>query len=72
MKIDDSDIERVKYLKEFKVSDIDALHIALAEKSDADFFITCDDEIVKHYKKNKDYIKIDVVNIIEFIALEEV
>jgi len=72
MKIDDSDIERVKYLKELKFSDVDALHIALAEKSDADFFITCDDEIVKLYKKNKDYINIDAVNIIEFIALEEV
>ena len=72
MTIDDSDIERVKYLKELKFSDTDALHIALAEKSVADYFITCDDEIVKLYKKNKDYININVVNIIEFIALEEV
>lgn len=53
-------------------SDIDALHIALAEKANVDYFITCDDEIIKLYKKNKDYIKVEIVNIIEFIALEEV
>lgn len=72
MQIDAFDMERVKYLKELKFADLDALHIALAEKSGADFFITCDDEIVKLYKKNKACVNIDVVNILEFIALEEV
>lgn len=70
--IDGSDMERVNALKRFRFSDVDALHIALAEKSGADYFITCDDEILKSYKQYKASINIDVVNIMEFIALEEV
>jgi predicted nucleic acid-binding protein len=70
IEIDDSDLERVKFLKELGCSDIDALHIALAEKAKADYFVTCDDEIVKLYKKHRDYIKVGIVNLIEFIVLE--
>ncbi|MDE2216697.1 MAG: PIN domain-containing protein, partial [Planctomycetota bacterium] len=43
IEINNSDIERVKFLKEFGFSDIDALHIALADRSYSDYFITCDD-----------------------------
>ncbi|MDP3112384.1 MAG: PIN domain-containing protein [Thermodesulfovibrionales bacterium] len=71
IKIDSSSIERVKLLKGLGFSDVDALHIALAEKSNADYFITCDDEIVKLYKNHKNYINVNIVSLIEFIALEE-
>ncbi len=67
---DGSDIERVKSLKGLGFSDIDALHIVLAEKSKADYFITCDDGIISLYKKNRDLIKTKIIGLIEFIGLE--
>ncbi|MDO8141423.1 MAG: hypothetical protein Q6358_07975 [Candidatus Brocadiales bacterium] len=70
IKINNYDYERVKILKEFGFSDIDALHISLAERSQADYFITCDDDIVNRYKKHKNHIKIDIVSLTEFIGLE--
>ena len=68
--IDNSDIERAKFLKGLGFSDIDALHISLAERSEVDYFITCDDEITKLYKKHENFIKVYVVSLIEFIGLE--
>ena len=67
---DSSDIERVKFLKGLGFYDLDALHIALAEKSKADYFITCDDGIIGLYKKHRDLIKIKIIGLIEFIGLE--
>jgi predicted nucleic acid-binding protein len=68
--INNSDMDRVKVLKGLGFSDIDALHIALAEKSEADYFITCDDEITKVYKQHQNIIKVRVVGLTEFIGLE--
>lgn len=70
IEINNSDIARVEVLKEFGFSDIDALHISLAERSHADYFITCDDDITNCYKKHKDVIKVDIVSLTEFIGLE--
>lgn len=70
IKIDNSDLERAKYLKRLGFTDIDALHIVLAEKSRVDYFITCDNEIVKLYKKYQDSIKVNVASLVEFIATE--
>jgi len=70
IEINNSDIERVKSLKGFGFSDIDALHISLAERSNADYFITCDDDITNRYKKHKDFIKVDIVSLTAFIGLE--
>ena len=67
---DSSDGERVNYLKQLGFSDIDALHIALAEKCGADYFVSCDDDIVKLYGKHKDFIKVNIISLIEFISLE--
>lgn len=67
---DGSDIERVRFLKGLGFSDIDALHIVLAEKSKADYFITCDDGIINLYKKHRELIKIKIIGLIEFIGLE--
>ncbi|MGQ3683555.1 MAG: hypothetical protein ACUBOA_00800 [Candidatus Loosdrechtia sp.] len=64
------DIERPKFLKEPGFSDIDALHIALAERSNSDYFITCDDDITNCYEKHKDLIKIKIVSLLVFIGLE--
>ncbi|MCF6149449.1 MAG: PIN domain-containing protein [Candidatus Kuenenia sp.] len=70
VEINNSDYNRAKELKGFGFSDIDALHISLAERSQADYFITCDDDIVNRFKKHKDFIKIKIVSLAEFIGME--
>ncbi len=70
IKIGDSEIERASYLKSFGFTDIDALHIALAEKSGADYFVTCDADIIKLYKRHRNFVKINVVGLTEFIGRE--
>jgi predicted nucleic acid-binding protein len=67
---DFSDMERVNVLKELGFLDIDALHIALAEKARSDYFVTCDDDILKLYKRHKCLIKVNIVSLIELISLE--
>ncbi|MDR4509306.1 MAG: hypothetical protein MRJ65_13955 [Candidatus Brocadiaceae bacterium] len=70
VEISNADYDRVKVLKGLGFSDIDALHISLAERFQADYFITCDDDIVNRYKRHKDVIKIKIVNLTEFIGME--
>ncbi len=70
VRADESDVEKVIFLKELGFSDIDALHIALAEKSGADYFVTCDDDIVKLYERRKDFIKVKIIGLVELISLE--
>jgi predicted nucleic acid-binding protein len=67
---DFSDEERVNFLKELGFPDIDALHIASAEKSRADYFVTCDDDIIKLYNRHKDLIKVNIISLIEVVGLE--
>lgn len=71
IKIDKPDIERAKDLKNMGFSDVDSLHIALAEKSNVNYFVTCDDDMIKLYKKAKNTIKVEIVNLIELIRSEE-
>jgi len=58
------------YLVTLGFSAVDALHLALAEKYNVDYFITCDNAIIKLYRKHQDVIKIKLVGLLEFIALE--
>jgi len=48
---------------------MDAVHIACAEKAKADFFVTCDDNLVKKLERI-DKIEIAYYNIIDFISKE--
>ena len=57
-------------MNELGFPDIDALHIASAEKSRADYFVTCDDDIIKLYKRHKDLIKVNIISLIELVGLE--
>lgn len=67
---DDTDSERVNYLSGFGLSFLDALHVTLAEKSKVDYFITCDDQIIKTYKKNRDVFTVPILGLKEFISVE--
>ncbi len=48
---------------------MDAMHIACAEKANADFFVTCDDKLIKKMDRIDD-IKIVCRNLIDFIFRE--
>lgn len=68
VEIADKDMDRGKFLQGKGFSGIDSMHIALAEKAGADYFITCDDGIIKLYKKYKKLINIEIVSLIEFLG----
>ncbi len=71
IKMDNSDIKRAKVLKDLGFTDIDALHIALAEKGNINYFVTCDDGILRLYTKNKNTIKVDIISVIELVNKEK-
>jgi hypothetical protein len=51
------------------IDPIDALHAAFAETG-ADYFLTCDDGILKKVKKYPDLFKIEICNPLEFVLKE--
>ena len=53
---------RARELEKQRFSSFDALHLACAEAAEVDYFITCDDKLVRNYKG-----KMKVLNPIEFI-----
>jgi len=70
IKVDYKDLEKGRYVVALGFSAMDALHLTLAEKQNVDYFITCDDSIIKLYRKHQDIVKIKVVSLLEFISLE--
>lgn len=49
---------------------IDALHIACAEVAKADFFVTCDDLLVRKGTANNERLKVKIISLLEFVAKE--
>jgi predicted nucleic acid-binding protein len=49
---------------------MDALHIACAEAAKSDFFITCDDLLLRKGEANKDKLKVRIVGLMEFFSEE--
>jgi predicted nucleic acid-binding protein len=45
---------RAERIMTFGIKPLDALHLALAETGNADYFCTCDDYILRHAKQIKD------------------
>jgi hypothetical protein len=62
--------ERSKEIEEIGIISIDALHIACAEMAKADFFITCDDVLVRKGITNKKNLKVRIIGLMEFVAKE--
>ena len=58
------DIEKKGFLA------MDALHIACAEAAKSDFFITCDDVLLRKGKVNKDELKVRIIGLMQFISEE--
>jgi predicted nucleic acid-binding protein len=49
---------------------IDALHLACAEAGEAEYFITCDDNIIKKARKGQAMVQIAVCGPLEFVLKE--
>jgi hypothetical protein len=63
--------KRVIFFESLGIDPIDALHLSCAESGGAEYFLTCDDGIVKRAKRNHDLLKVTVQNPLAFV-LEEV
>ena len=50
----------------FGIKPLDALHMALAESGNADYFCTCDDKLLRNAKKVKDF-TVKVVNPVDLV-----
>ena len=42
-------VDRAKQIEKMGIKGIDALHLACAEKMESDYFLTCDNEILRKY-----------------------
>lgn len=63
--------KRAISLESLGIDPIDALHLACAEAGGAEYFVTCDDDILKRAKKNQAVLKVAVRSPLAFV-LEEV
>ena len=59
--ISDKILKRAREIESEGIRGYDSLHLACAEASEIDFFITCDDKIIKRYNG-----KIEIKNPVEF------
>lgn len=57
-------------LEGINIDPIDALHLAYAESGGAEYFITCDNDIIKKITRHKGILKIAVCNPLEFVLQE--
>jgi len=70
VKLSQGTILRAKKLIELNFRAMDALHIAMSEEGEAEYFITCDDNIIKRGKRWKEKLKTEIMSILEFMAME--
>lgn len=70
IELDKKDLARAENLEKLGFTGLDALHIAVCEKAKVDYFITCDDKLIKAYIKNRRKIKIKVINVLDFVREE--
>jgi hypothetical protein len=66
---DEGILDRALEIEKYGLMGMDAVHIACAEKANADFFITCDNNLIKKLKRI-DNISIAYYNVIDFVYRE--
>jgi oligoendopeptidase F len=69
-KFSESLTKRAKEIIGLGIRNMDALHIAMAEYEKSEYFVICDDDIIKKVKKSLGEFKVKICSILEF--LEEV
>lgn len=65
-RVDESIRDRAQEFEIIGISAIDALHVATAESANVDFFIACDDRLLK---KGKQF-KVKSINPVDFVQKE--
>lgn len=66
MSVTDKEKLRAANLMTFVIKPLDALHLALAESGNADYFCTCDDKLLQSSKRVAD-LMIKVVNPVDLV-----
>jgi predicted nucleic acid-binding protein len=66
---DEGILDRSLEFEKYGLMGMDAVHIACAEKAKADFFVTCDDDLIKKLERI-DNIGIAYYNVIDFVSRE--
>ena len=64
--VTEKEILRAANLMKFGIRPLDALHLALAESGNADYFCTCDDQILRSIKQVKD-LMVKVLNPVDLV-----
>jgi predicted nucleic acid-binding protein len=59
---------RIDELRAFGFREFDAYHVALAEAGQCDRLVTCDDQLLRIARRNKDKIKVTVADPISLIS----
>ena len=65
-RVDEAIRDRAQEYEKQGISAIDSLHIATAESANADFFIACDDRLLKKAK----HFKVKAINPVDFVQQE--
>ena len=71
VKMSDAIRKRATTLEATGYDSLDAMHLACAESGGAEYFITCDDNVIKKAKRNSESVSLIVCNPLEFL-IEEV
>ena len=65
----DALVARSKDLEKSGVMAMDALHVACAESACADYFVTCDDTLIKKLHRIES-VKMNVITLMDFMSKE--
>jgi predicted nucleic acid-binding protein len=66
--LNDDIVARAREIEKIGIDTLDALHIASAEKANADIFFTVDDAIVKKYTATKSKFHVQILNPLNWMA----
>ena len=66
IKVTEKETQRAANLSAFGIKPLDALHIALAETGNADYFCTCDDKLLRNAKKVTD-LTVKAINPVDLV-----
>jgi len=66
----DGVMNRAKEIEKNGIMGLDAIHLACAEKAQADCFVTCDDILLKKSLRIKDQLKVKVFSLLSFMNEE--
>lgn len=66
----ESVMNRAKEIEKTGIMGMDAVHMACAEEAQADYFITCDDVLLKKTLRIKGHLRAEVVSLMSFMSKE--